>query len=81
MVKLSPQIIGQHLTLTYRCLTNPTDIHYVPQVSSDLVNWVAMTPVVTVPDTGTGMETVQATDPVTMLSALQRFARLQVTSP
>ena len=81
VVNLSPQMIGQHLTLTYRRLTNPTDIQYVPQVSSDLVNWVAMTPVVTVPDTGTGMETVQATDPVTMLSALQRFARLQVTSP
>ena len=81
VVNLSPKIIGTHLTLTYRCLTNPTDLHYVPQASSDLVNWTAVTPSVIVPDTGIGMETVQATYPAATPSGLPEFMRLEITSP
>ena len=81
VTNLSPQVTGDHLGMTYRCVTDPSDLHCIPQISDDLVNWTPVTPVVTVPDGGTGMETVKATDPASASSNARRFMRLLITSP
>lgn len=80
---LSPQPVGGHLTIAYSQLTYSTDLTYIPEASSDLVNWSPSTVsvMVTVPDTGSGVETVQATDSVVISSTTPRFLRLSVTSP
>jgi hypothetical protein len=81
-INLAPQVSGGHLTLTFQRLSAPSDITYIVEASSDLnsADWSAsgVTTVVTVPDTGSGLETVQATDSAT---STPRFMRLRVTSP
>ncbi len=81
-INLAPQVSGGHLTLTFQRLSAPSDITYIVEASSDLnsADWSAsgVTTVVTVPDTGSGIETVQATDAAT---TTPRFMRLRVTSP
>jgi hypothetical protein len=80
---ISPQPVGGHLTISYSQLTHATDLTYTPEASSDLVNWSpsAVSVTVTEPDTGSGVETVQATDSALISGTTRRFLRLRVTSP
>jgi hypothetical protein len=68
-----------YLTLTVNRATEPTDVTYIVQVSSDLRNWVSgPANTVTLANT-TGQLVVRDNTPVSAASA--RFIRLEVTNP
>jgi hypothetical protein len=82
---VSPPINGQnYLTLSYTEVPNATDISYVIQVSSDLINWssgsLATAQVSSTPNDH-GTATVVVRDLIPITSSARRFIRLQITQP
>ncbi len=82
VVGISPPINSQnYLTLTFTQLQNATDLDYVVQVSSDLVNWSTDTAPVSLTPNGDGTATVVVRDAVALTAGAKRFIRLQVSQP
>ena len=71
------------LTLTYTHVNSATDINYLPEVSSDLVNWNSGPLFVSqsVLASNSAFQTIQARDLVPLGAASNRFIRLHITHP